>query len=228
MDFRKMLFMYREFQRGAPLGDVAVLKMDALAKTPRELMERLADVRGYAPDQNLEELRGMPEGSLGRCYAAFLDAQGIQPLTITGQLKERYRDNPFPIRFTTTHDLHHLLTGFDAGIAGEAGVAAFNVGQGSANFSWKLLRVARWIYAVLSPSNARAVWHNLRLGRRLGTEAELVIAYRLEDDFRRPLEEVRERLRIPDPQISGVRSSRPSRAVDWLYRNRSDARVSPA
>jgi len=223
MDLRKMLFMYREFRAGAPLGDVAVLKMDALAKPPRDLEKRLAGIQGYAPDQDLKALRSLPAGSLGRCYADFLDAQGVEPLRISDAMKERFRENPYPIRFTTTHDLHHLLTGFDSGIAGEAGVAAFNVGQGSANFSWTLLRLMRWVYALMSPVNARAVWHNIRLGRELGRGARLVMAYPLEDNFDRPLVQVREQLQIPDPKISGVQSSRPSRFVDWLYRDRAAA-----
>ncbi len=223
MDVGKMLSMYREFRAGAPLGDVAVLKMDALAKPPPGLEKRLAGIQAYAPDQDLEKLRALPDGTLGGCYAAFLDAQGIEPLRISDAIKRRFRGNPYPIRFIATHDLHHLLTGFDAGIAGEAGVAAFNVGQGSANFSWAMLRAMRWFYALASPSNAKAVWHNIRLGRALGRAAELVMAYPFEDNFGRSLAEVREELRIPDPRISGVRSSSPSRLVDWIYRSRSAA-----
>ena len=49
MDFRKMLGIYRHFRAGAPLGDVAVLKIDALATPSPELVERLAGIRGYAP-----------------------------------------------------------------------------------------------------------------------------------------------------------------------------------
>ncbi len=185
MDIGKMLSMYREFRAGAPLGDVAVLKMDALGKPPAKLEKRLAGIKAYAPDQNLAELRALPEGTLGRCYATFLDAQGIEPLRISDATKKRFQENPYPIRFITTHDLHHLLTGFDAGIAGEAGVAAFNVGQGSVNFSWSMLRVMRWFYALVSPANAKAVWHNIRLGRAFGRDAELVMAYPLEDNFGR-------------------------------------------
>jgi hypothetical protein len=86
-----------------------------------------------------------------------------------------------------------------------------------------MFRVAVALYCVISPSNARALWHDLRLGRTLGRNAELVIAYPLEDDFGRALAEVREKLGIREPGVSGVRSSRPSRFVDWMYRNRKAA-----
>ena len=219
----KMIAMYREFRAGAPLGDVAVLKLDALAKPPRGLAERLVGIEGYAPDHDLKELRALPEGTLGRSYADLLDARGLEPLRISDSMKERFRKKPYPLRFTTTHDLHHLLTGFDTGVAGEAGVAAFMVGQGSANFRWGLLRVMRWLYALVSPSNAGAVWHNIRLGRELGRDAGLVMAYPLEDNFSRSLADVRWELGLPDPRAAGVRASRPSWAIDRIYRIRSAA-----
>ena len=35
---------------------------------------------------------------LGGCYAAFLDAQGIEPLRISDEIKQRYRKHPYPSR----------------------------------------------------------------------------------------------------------------------------------
>ena len=89
-------------------------------------MRRLEAMHGYAPEQNLSVLRALPAGTLGREYARFLDANGIEPLVISPAVKESFRDNPYALRYTTTHDLHHVLTGFDTGLAGEAGVFAFN------------------------------------------------------------------------------------------------------
>jgi hypothetical protein len=49
------------------------------------------------------------------------------------------------------------------------------------------------------------------------------MAYPLEHDFGRPLTEVREKLGILEPGVSGVRGSRPSRLIDWMYRKRRAA-----
>ena len=54
-------------------------------------------------------LRALPAGTLAREYARFLDANGIEPLVISAAVKERFRENPFALRYTTTHDLHHVL-----------------------------------------------------------------------------------------------------------------------
>src|SRR5262249_19807030 len=204
MRLSKLLAALRAFRAGAPLGDVAVLKLDALSETPPGLEARLAPLRGYAPPVELPALRALPPGTLGREYAGFLDANGIAPLAISPELREHYRDQPYLLRYATTHDLHHVLSGFDTGLAGEAGAYAFTVGQGSAAGGRGLLGWARVAYALPSPPQARRVWHNTRVGLALGAAAKLVIAEPLEASFAEPLAEVRERLGIRDPARAGV------------------------
>jgi ubiquinone biosynthesis protein Coq4 len=217
MNLRKMIRTYRAYRAGVPLGDVVVLKLDAYSAPPSETLRRLERVRGYAPEQDLAILRELPAGSLGREYARFLDANGIEPLVISPAVKEQFRDNPYALRYTTTHDLHHVLTGFDTGLAGEAGVLAFNVGQRSAPVGRAMLWVVRLVYLLLSPSQVRRVWHNLRVGLEMGERAELVIAEPFEEDFELPLAQVRAKLRIPDPRTAGVLASGSSIVGDWLY-----------
>jgi ubiquinone biosynthesis protein COQ4 len=217
MDLHKMIETIRAYRAGAPLGDVVVLKLDALSAPPKDLARRLERVRGYAPKQELARLRTLPPGSLGREYARFLDANGIEPLVVSAELKERFRDNPFALRYTATHDLHHLLTGFDTGLAGEAGVVAFNVGQGSAPGGRALLWGPRVVWALGSPSQARTIWHNVRVGLEMGRRAALVIAEPIESWFEEPLTVVRAKLRIPDPRAVGVLPSGASILGDLLY-----------
>jgi ubiquinone biosynthesis protein COQ4 len=223
MDLRKLLATMRAYRAGAPLGDVVVLKLDALSAPPAGVSRALEAVRGYAPAHDLSALRALPAGTLGREYARFLDANGIEPLVISDAVKERFRDNPYALRYTTTHDLHHVLTGFDTGLAGEAGVVAFNIGQGSAPGTWRLLWVPRLLWSLLSPTQARKIWHNLRVGQALGRRAKLVIAQPLESWFGEPLSQVRARLGIPDPQEASVLASGHSVFGDLVYRRKKAA-----
>ncbi len=219
MNIRKMVAMLREFRAGAPLGDVAVLKFDAMSAPPSGINEKLADVRGYAPEQNLEKLRQLPPGTLGRVYADFLDRNGIQPLVVSPHIVERFRNNPYVLRYTMTHDLHHVLAGFDTGLAGEIGVQAFAVGQGSGAGGHAMLWLARFLYPLVSPSQTRKVWHNIRVGLKLGQRAELLLAQPLESYFEEPLLRIRERLGIPvDPASAGVLASGRSVFAEWVYR----------
>ncbi len=198
-----------------------VLKLDALAGPPKGIAQRLEAVRGYAPEQNLSVLRALPAGSFGREYARFLDANGIEPLVISAAVKARYRDNPFVLRYTTTHDLHHVLTGFDTGIAGEAGNFAFSVGQGAAPGTGKLLWLMRILHPLISPSQATRIWHNIRVGRELGRQAKLLIAQPIESHFEKPLDQVRAEFGIPDPTAAGVLPSGRSLLGDLLYKRKA-------
>jgi ubiquinone biosynthesis protein COQ4 len=223
MNLRKMIETTRAYRAGVPLGDVAVMKLDAIAAPPKEIAQRLEAVRGYAPEQNLAVLRALPAGTLGREYARFLDANGIEPLVISDAVKERFRENPFALRYTVTHDLHHVLTGFDTGLAGEAGNFAFSVGQGSAPGTGQLLWWVRVAYALLSPSQARRIWHNIRVGLVLGKKAKLLIAEPLESRFEEPIGRVRADLGLPDPAVSGVLPSGHSVIGDALYKRKAPA-----
>ncbi len=223
MNLRKMIETTRAYRAGVPLGDVAVMKLDALAAPPEGIAQRLEAVRGYAPEQSMSVLRALPAGTLGREYARFLDANGIEPLVISDAVKQRFHENPFALRYTVTHDLHHVLTGFDTGLAGEAGNFAFSVGQGSAPGTGKLLWWVPIAYPLLSPSQARRVWHNIRVGLALGKKAKLLIAEPLEARFEEPIGKVRADLGLPDPAVSGVLASGHSVIGDALYKRKAPA-----
>ncbi len=217
MNLRKMVETIRAYRAGAPLGDVAVLKLDALSAPSQRTIRELERVHHYAPSHDLAALRALPAGTLGREYARFLDANGIEPLVVSDAVKERFRTNPYALRYTTTHDLHHVLTGFDTGLAGEAGAAAFTVGQGSAPIGSAMLWVVRVLYAILSPTQARRVWHNIRVGLAMGRRAKLVIAEPIESWFAEPLDRVRAKLGIPDPHGANVWASGTSVVAGFLY-----------
>ena len=130
-------------------------------------------------------------------------------MTYSREVLERFRDAPYVLRIGMTHDLHHMLVGGDAGIAGETAVAAFQVGQGTlgttGRATWIVLRLALG-YTKSRPSRAFRVWSNLWNGWRLGRKSPLLIAHRLEEMFELPLEEVRVRVGLPgDPRTAGIR-----------------------
>jgi ubiquinone biosynthesis protein COQ4 len=204
VNFSKLRRMFRALRAGAPLGDVVVLKLDALSSPSMNVERELASLRGHTPPQDLGLLRGLPGGSLGREYARFLDANGITPLVVSAAVRESFARAPYALRYTATHDLHHVLAGFDTGLAGEAGVLAFNVGQGSAPIGPAMLWLVRLLFTLASPTQARAIARNVRVGLAMGRRAQLVIASPLESWFDRPLADVRVRLGIPDPREAGV------------------------
>lgn len=202
----------------ASLGDVAALKLGAQSDAPERVQAAIRRLPTPILDVSLSSLRQLPEGTLGREYARFLDDNGLEHFELSDRVLSRFRDDPFTIRYTLTHDLHHLLAGFDTGIAGELGVAAFTAAQDTGYLSERYVRFARWLVAFMSPSQAAAAWHNVVLGIEMGRAAELIVAAPLEEWMELPLEEVRLRLGISPADRARVRPSGTSLYAQLMYR----------
>nr|POE90011.1 ubiquinone biosynthesis protein coq4, mitochondrial [Quercus suber] len=75
---------------------------------------------------SLERLRRLPENTVGRAYAAWLDKEGVTPDT---RDQVRYIDDPEEAyvmqRYRETHDFTHAITGLPVIIEGELAVKAF-------------------------------------------------------------------------------------------------------
>lgn len=77
---------------------------------------------------DLERLRALPEGTLGRAFADFLDARGLRP----GAIPTRAADDEESYaraHLYETHDIWHVAAGFDVDVAGELGLQAFYLAQ---------------------------------------------------------------------------------------------------
>lgn len=200
MRLRSFQRFLRGLRRGdLPKGDLTILKCDAFGVRGRpEIERRLGAVKGYAPRIDLDRLRALPDGTLGREYARLLDAQGYAPFEVSGELEpELVARNTFGLRIAATHDIVHVLTGFDTSWAGEMGVLGFSVSQDYSRAQrWFALPVATLLYPILAPGRITAIFRSLREGLRMGARAEFVLGRRLEEDFERPVDELRRELGI--------------------------------
>jgi len=155
-----------------------------------DILQRLAD---------RDALAALPEGSLGRAYLAFLDREGITPAGLVaasaaGESSDWHaRDDAagwVSRRLRDTHDLWHVVTGYEGDLLGEAALLAFSSAQtghrGAALMS--LVAVGRTRDGELARRVAAAWW----AGRR----AAFLPAFRFEDALARPLVDVRAELRV--------------------------------
>jgi ubiquinone biosynthesis protein COQ4 len=191
--FRELLSATRDPAR---LGDVAVLKSELGGQKAAPHIEALLDpVRGFHPRVDVEHLRSLPEGTFGRAYARFLDDNHLSPFQPSHTLPaDMVARNAFVARYGAIHDMVHVLLGFDATWAGEAGVWAF-VGQQGYSAMFRVASVASLLVAPLrSPLRLPAVWQAWNRGRALARGAELLVTQRLEDHLERPLHDVRQDL----------------------------------
>lgn len=75
---------------------------------------------------SLDKLRELPENSVGRTYAAWLDREGVTPDTRDAV---RYIDDEEEAyvmqRYRECHDFYHAVTGLPIWVEGELGLKAF-------------------------------------------------------------------------------------------------------
>lgn len=144
----------------------------------------------------LDELSAYPEGSLGRAYGAFMKRHGLTPEAIP-RIDDDRGENYMRAHLYETHDLWHVVTGFDPDPAGEAGLQAVYAAQlpgmlPAALVSALLLNAALERSSVKTKQRFDAVARGWELGRR----AKLLFGYPWRDRFGTQLADVRRELDI--------------------------------
>ncbi|MGB3756866.1 MAG: Coq4 family protein [Rivularia sp. (in: cyanobacteria)] len=186
------------YKNSQNFGDFAILKSDILgAKVSPQVVEKLQNVVGYYPQIDLNKLIKYPEGSFGREYAEHMKRNNLQTLNISPELDDVAQRNVFALRYVITHDIFHVLLGFDTSYAGEIGVLAFAAAQ---NYS-KSLKISFWLakilYPIIAPQQVKAIVANQLKGQELARNAKFVLGYRFEEHWNESLDKVREDLGLP-------------------------------
>jgi len=107
--------------------------------TIREHMER-SDLALITPDATIERyhraVEEAPDGSLGAEMRHFYsDARFDIPGT---------PGVPLPVEFLGSHDVHHVLAGYDTTAQGEAYTAVFNAANAEAGIGWLTVVLLQW------------------------------------------------------------------------------------
>lgn len=150
----------------------------------RRLLEQRPSLPG---GRTLEELEAMPEGTLGHAWARYYKDLGIHPL-----------DYHFPVvddadyltkRYRETHDIHHVLTGYDIDHLGEIELQAFYLGNlGLKNAG---LIVSTWVVGQFFELPLREVPQSTRrvfAAYRRGRAAPIILGAWFEEAWEQPVE----------------------------------------
>ena len=167
-----------------------------------ELLERR-----YPPFQpNVDALARLPQGSLGHAYAAMIRTMQYDPDFF------RPRDTSTDAlwltqRIATTHDIHHVIAGFNTEPAGESGVLAITATQ--IGFpAYVLLNLLATFKAVrFKPSELEAISNGIAHGNRIALEAAPLVTQRWEEGWEKPLAQWRQDLGIKVPDHPAVFAS---------------------
>jgi len=120
----------------------------------------------------LAALRALPEGCLGRAFAAFLDQRGLDPAGLYHSDDAGVSDfDRFRLHMERSHDLWHTVLGFDTDVAGELGLQAFTMAQLGSGLGYIILSAAMLNTLFISPEDGdrrmEAITRGWQLGRRL-------------------------------------------------------------
>jgi ubiquinone biosynthesis protein COQ4 len=189
--------LYRALQalKSENLGDGAILKADAFgAKANPAIESQLQNVVGYHPPIDLEKLIQYPKGSFGYEYARHMQENHLKPFNVSPGLEEIAERNVFALRYAITHDIFHVLLGFDTSYAGEIGVLAFAVEQDYSPQLKVSLALAKAIYPILAPQQVKEIFTNLGKGQELGKKAKFLLGVRFEEYWDKSLTSVKAEL----------------------------------
>lgn len=145
----------------------------------------------------LEYLRTLPENTVGRSYAAWLDREGVTPDT---RDNVRYIDDPEDAyvmqRYRESHDFYHAVTGLPVFAEGEIALKAFEF----ANTVLPMTGLSLFAVAKLKPKERERFWSTyLPWALDNGLKAEEVINVYWEEVLEKDVQVLRQEMGIEKP-----------------------------
>lgn len=164
----------------SPAFQLAIASM----KTKPEVAAILSE-RYIAPRHNLEQLRHYPKGSLGYVYANHLQQLGFE--TIEPAIAIDSDTHYVEYRWQQTHDIWHVITGFDTTGFGEMGLQAFYLAQFQLPLSSLLIANALISATVWQPEGLNPLLNAIAQGYQMGKVAKPLIAQKWELAWEKPV-----------------------------------------
>ncbi|KAL9054971.1 MAG: hypothetical protein Q9162_003826 [Coniocarpon cinnabarinum] len=146
---------------------------------------------------DVEKLRRLPENSVGRAYASWLDREGVGPDTRDSVAYIDDEECAYVMqRYRESHDFIHAITGLPVIVEGEVAVKAFEF----ANTVLPMTGLSLAAYVRLKPKERERFWSTyLPWALRNGLKSEEVINVYWEEVLERDADEIRAQLGVEKP-----------------------------
>ncbi|AKG24640.1 Coq4 family protein [Calothrix sp. 336/3] len=179
---------------------------DALVETPAfdlaaQYLKRdpncatLINNRYIPPSYDLEKLLTLPDNSLGYIYAAAMKKSGLDP-NLHGGMTAESDAKYVELRLSQTHDIWHVLTGFDTSVIGEIGLQAFHLSQFPYPLATMLVANSLMSSTLLTPEELPQLLEAIALGLQMGKIAQPLFAQNWEEEWEKPLTQWQAELNI--------------------------------
>ncbi|MEO1169490.1 MAG: Coq4 family protein [Pseudomonadota bacterium] len=163
----------------------------------------LAKEGWIAPPVDMDRLEQCAPGTLGEAYFRFIIDNNLEEQLGSGyrelheQIKSEGRLERMPeviqykvLRGYQTHDMHHILTGYDVSPAGELALQTFGLAQMTYPYAGMWLAVVTAHMTFLEPSLIRLAMDAIADGWAYGNRAKNIQFVQFERQIERPLKEI--------------------------------------
>jgi ubiquinone biosynthesis protein COQ4 len=151
--------------------------------------------RFIPPTHDLDKLLTYPQNSLGYIYAAAVKKAGFDPnlhADMTAESDAQYVE----LRLSQTHDIWHIVTGFDTSMIGEIGLQAFHLPQFPYPLATMLVANSLMSSTLLAPEELPQLLDAIAQGWQLGKTAKPLFAQKWEEAWDKPLAQWQAELNI--------------------------------
>lgn len=156
--------------------------------------------RYIPPAHDLDKLLTYPQDSLGYIYAATMKKKGFDPNLHAG-MKVKSDAHYVELRLSQTHDLWHIVTGFDTSEIDEIGLQAFHLTQFPYPLATMLVANSLISSTLFAPKELPKLLDAIAQGLQMGKTAKSLFAQKWEEGWEKPLIQWQEELNIQPIQI---------------------------
>jgi ubiquinone biosynthesis protein COQ4 len=197
--FIAMMFGDDSLQTVGEMSD-ALVETPAFALAAQHLKQdpacaRLIRDRYIPPAHDLDQLLSYPQDSLGYIYATAMKKSGFDPNLHVGMSAEsdaKYVE----VRLSQTHDIWHIITGFDTSGIGEIGLQAFHLPQLPYPLATVLIANSLISSTLLKPEELPSLLDAIAKGADMGRNAGALFAQKWEEAWDKPLTQWQAELNI--------------------------------
>ena len=151
--------------------------------------------RYLPPAHDLDKLLTYPQDSLGYIYAAKIKKMGFDPNLHKGMVAESDA-HYVEIRISQTHDLWHIVTGFNTSFIDEIGLQAFYLSQFAYPVGTMLVGNSLMSMTLREPAQLPQLIEAIAKGLEMGKTAKSLFAQKWEEGWEKPLEQWQSELNL--------------------------------
>jgi ubiquinone biosynthesis protein Coq4 len=147
------------------------------------------------PAHDLETLLTYPTDSLGYIYAAEMKKKGFDPNLHAGMTAKTDAEY-VELRLSQTHDIWHIVTGFDTSVIGEIGLQAFHLPQFPYPLATMLVANSLISSTLKEPETLPKLLEAIAQGFQMGKAAKPLFSQKWEAGWEKPLTQWQAELNI--------------------------------